>query len=505
MALTGLADPFPLIIPLTPAQGGTGISSYTIGDLIYASATTTLSKLADVAVGSALISGGVATAPSWSTSMALLSTIASKQAAAAGISLDHNSATGNFTLRLSPANVTANRRWSFPDRDDTAAGLAAQTFTGTQTISGTSSLPASGQVTIGGGVLTAYNASGDSIRVIQAAGSTARFSVGCVDASDTNGRLLVSWAGATDQGAINSYKNGVYRPLAMDASAFTFGQGGVTISLTTGTTLTVSSTNAAAIACSGGISATLATLATGTITASAPAINATQTWNAGAVTFTGWKLNVTNTASAAASLLLDLQVGGTSKFNVTLLGGLVNADTTDATAIGTAANILPGGLSVAKSSYLGTVGSTFKGNLIAGVQDGTAAVSGQVGEGSNQSATGVAVAATGAVGNVTSLALGPGDWMISVLCVISGGATGLTAGSVMKVSLVTTTATNGTEGTTMATQSIAALTANGKHCLSIPGRRVSISASTTYYLTEEVTYAAGSPTAAGYINATRVR
>jgi len=47
------------------AQGGTGITSYAVGDLIYASATTTLSKLADVATGNALISGGVATAPSW--------------------------------------------------------------------------------------------------------------------------------------------------------------------------------------------------------------------------------------------------------------------------------------------------------------------------------------------------------------------------------------------------------------------------------------------------------
>ena len=47
------------------ADGGTNISSYTTGDLLYASAATTLSKLAGVATGNALISGGVATAPSW--------------------------------------------------------------------------------------------------------------------------------------------------------------------------------------------------------------------------------------------------------------------------------------------------------------------------------------------------------------------------------------------------------------------------------------------------------
>jgi hypothetical protein len=47
------------------AYGGTGQSSYTVGDILYASATTTLSKLADVATGNALISGGVGVAPSY--------------------------------------------------------------------------------------------------------------------------------------------------------------------------------------------------------------------------------------------------------------------------------------------------------------------------------------------------------------------------------------------------------------------------------------------------------
>lgn len=45
--------------------GGTGITSYTVGDIVYASAATTLSKLADVATGNALISGGVGVAPSY--------------------------------------------------------------------------------------------------------------------------------------------------------------------------------------------------------------------------------------------------------------------------------------------------------------------------------------------------------------------------------------------------------------------------------------------------------
>jgi len=45
--------------------GGTGQTSYAVGDLLYASTTTTLAKLPDVLVGNALISGGVGAAPTW--------------------------------------------------------------------------------------------------------------------------------------------------------------------------------------------------------------------------------------------------------------------------------------------------------------------------------------------------------------------------------------------------------------------------------------------------------
>lgn len=47
------------------ANGGTGQSSYTTGDLLYASGTTALSKLAGVVTGNVLLSGGIATAPVW--------------------------------------------------------------------------------------------------------------------------------------------------------------------------------------------------------------------------------------------------------------------------------------------------------------------------------------------------------------------------------------------------------------------------------------------------------
>ena len=51
------------VVPAT--AGGTGQTSYAVGDLLYADTTTSLAKLADVATGNALISGGVGVAPSW--------------------------------------------------------------------------------------------------------------------------------------------------------------------------------------------------------------------------------------------------------------------------------------------------------------------------------------------------------------------------------------------------------------------------------------------------------
>lgn len=59
------ADTATISLPVSPSDGGTGLTSYTAGDIIYASGSTTLSRLADVATGNALLSGGVGGAPLW--------------------------------------------------------------------------------------------------------------------------------------------------------------------------------------------------------------------------------------------------------------------------------------------------------------------------------------------------------------------------------------------------------------------------------------------------------
>lgn len=73
--LTALLKPVTITLgwtgTLSATRGGTGIGSYAVGDLLYADTTTTLARLADVAVGSLLVPGGVGVAPSWSVTPTL--------------------------------------------------------------------------------------------------------------------------------------------------------------------------------------------------------------------------------------------------------------------------------------------------------------------------------------------------------------------------------------------------------------------------------------------------
>lgn len=68
LSSTGGATPDISLSGTVPvANGGTGFSSYTIGDIVYASSSTAFTKLSDVGAGCYLRSGGVGAAPAWST------------------------------------------------------------------------------------------------------------------------------------------------------------------------------------------------------------------------------------------------------------------------------------------------------------------------------------------------------------------------------------------------------------------------------------------------------
>ena len=59
-------------VPLFPASGGTGITNYTIGDMLYATGTNTLTKLPiGTENGLLTVSGGL---PTWATAIPLVIT-----------------------------------------------------------------------------------------------------------------------------------------------------------------------------------------------------------------------------------------------------------------------------------------------------------------------------------------------------------------------------------------------------------------------------------------------
>ena len=83
-------------------SGGTGQTSYTVGDILFASTTTALSKLADVATGNALISGGVGVAPSYGKIGLTTHVSGTLPVANGGTGVTASTGTGSVVLSTSP-------------------------------------------------------------------------------------------------------------------------------------------------------------------------------------------------------------------------------------------------------------------------------------------------------------------------------------------------------------------------------------------------------------------
>jgi hypothetical protein len=125
-------------------KGGTGQTSYAVGDLLYASTTTALSKLADIATGNALISGGVGVAPSWGKIGLTTHVSGTLPVANGGTGVTSSTGTtsvvlsGSPTLTGTPLSTTAAVDTNTTQIATTAfvigqayAKLASPTFTGT--------------------------------------------------------------------------------------------------------------------------------------------------------------------------------------------------------------------------------------------------------------------------------------------------------------------------------------------------------------------------------------
>ena len=116
---------------LVAANGGTGQSLYAVGDLLYASTTTALSKLADVATGNALISGGVGVAPSWGKIGLTTHVSGTLPIANGGTNL--TSFTSGGVVYASSSSVLATG--SALNFDGTTLGIGTSTFTASSKLS----------------------------------------------------------------------------------------------------------------------------------------------------------------------------------------------------------------------------------------------------------------------------------------------------------------------------------------------------------------------------------
>jgi hypothetical protein len=119
--------------------GGTGFASYTVGDLLFADTTTSLAKLAGAAVGNALISGGVASAPSYGKIGLATHVSGTLPVANGGTGVTSATGTGSVVLSDSPTLVTPAlgtpasgnlANCTFPTLNQNTTGSAA-TFTST--------------------------------------------------------------------------------------------------------------------------------------------------------------------------------------------------------------------------------------------------------------------------------------------------------------------------------------------------------------------------------------
>ena len=146
-----------LSTPLVATSGGTGQSSYAVGDLLYANTTTSLQKLPSVNVGNVLHSGGAGVAPSYSKVVLTADVSGALPLINGGTGVAAASASDALTALL-PSQATANGKnlQSNGTSASWVAGAGAGTLTSlvvTNSLGGITATPTtavtSGAVTIG--------------------------------------------------------------------------------------------------------------------------------------------------------------------------------------------------------------------------------------------------------------------------------------------------------------------------------------------------------------------
>jgi hypothetical protein len=327
---------------LVAVNGGTGQSSYAVGDLLYASTTTALSKLADVATGNALISGGVSTAPSWGK-IALTTHVSGTLPVANG---GTNATTANAALtNLTTFTTTATAAGT---TTLTVSSTYFQVFTGTTTQ--TITLPVTSTLSTGfsfyivnnsTGNLT-VNSSGANLVITVLPGT----SVMCTCIL-TSGTTAASWkAGYTN---------------------FSTATGTGNVVLSTSPTLTSPTITSAGVALSGSTSGAITLVATavaGTNTLTLPAATDTIAGLAATQTLTNKRVTPRVSASTANSATPTLNTDNFDMMVITAQTVAITSFTTNLT--GTPTNGQKLWISITGTTAIAlTFGASFEASTVA--------------------------------------------------------------------------------------------------------------------------------------------
>jgi hypothetical protein len=195
---------------LPATSGGTGQSSYVVGDLLYANTTTTLAKLADIATGNALISGGVTTAPSWGK-IGLTTHVSGTLGATNGGTGASTTTTGDLlygsasnTWTALAGNTTTTRKYLVSVGSGSAATAPDwdQIDIGTTDITGT-------LAATNGGTGTATVTTGDILYGGTTSNTWAKLAAGTAgQLLQTNGAAAPSWVDAPTFTGVSSFSGG---------------------------------------------------------------------------------------------------------------------------------------------------------------------------------------------------------------------------------------------------------------------------------------------------------
>ena len=129
------------------ANGGTNLTAYTTGDIVYASATNVLSSLADVATGNALISGGVGAAPSYGKIGLTTHVSGTLPIGNGGTGTATSFTTGSVVFAGASGVYTQDNANLFWDDTNNYLGIGTAAPTTKLTISANTALPSVGAIT----------------------------------------------------------------------------------------------------------------------------------------------------------------------------------------------------------------------------------------------------------------------------------------------------------------------------------------------------------------------